>query len=246
MLQRRSELLDRAGGMKPLYQQVQDHILEQIETGKWRPSDRIASENELSTSLEVSRLTVNRAMRELSDRGYLVRIAGVGTFVADRRVHGHPLRIRNIAEEITERGHVYASSVIKLEEQKASADVARQFAVTQGYKLFHSVIVHLENGAPIQYEDRNVNPAIAPQYLNVDFEQHTPSEYLLEVAPLQEVEHIVQAIMPSPEIRRALKMSDDEPCLLLRRRTWTAGQVATVAALYHPGTRYDLSGRFKP
>ena len=108
------------------------------------------------------------------------------------------------------------------------------------------MIVHLENGSPIQYEDRNINPAIAPQYLDVDFEQHTPSEHLLEVAPLQEVEHIVQAVMPSPEIRGALKMSDDEPCLLLRRRTWAAGQVATVAALYHPGTRYDLSGRFKP
>ena len=63
MAQRRSELYERAGGMKPLYQQVREHILQQIETGIWQPSDRIASENELSASLQVSRLTVNRAMR---------------------------------------------------------------------------------------------------------------------------------------------------------------------------------------
>ncbi len=69
--------------MKPLYQQVQDHVLRQIKTGAWLPSDRIASENELAATLQVSRLTVNRAMRELSDQGYLVRIAGVGTFVVD-------------------------------------------------------------------------------------------------------------------------------------------------------------------
>lgn len=156
------------------------------------------------------------------------------------------LTIRNIADEIAERGHIHTSSVIKLEERQASADLARRLGVKQGYKLFHSVMVHFENGSLLQYEDRNVNPAIAPQYLSVDFEKHTPSEYLLEVAPLQEVEHIVQAVAPSPEIQALLKMSDDEPCLLLRRRTWTAGQVANVAALYHPGMRYDLSSHFKP
>jgi len=232
--------------MRPLYEQVRDHVLSQIETGAWRPSDRIASENELAASLQVSRLTVNRAMKELSDLGYLVRVAGVGTFVANQRVHGHPFRIRNIAEEIVERGHVHSCFVVTLKEQKASADLARQFSVTKGYNLFHSVMVHSENGTPIQYEDRIVNPAIAPEYLNVDFEEHTPSEYLLEIAPLQELEHIVQAVMPSAEIRDALRLEDREPCLLLRRRTWTAGQVATIAALYHPGMRYELSGRFKP
>lgn len=246
MLHNRHDQADRSGNMKPLYQQVRDHVLQQIKTGAWQPSDRIASENELAVTLQVSRLTVNRAMRELSDQGYLVRIAGVGTFVADQRVHGHPFRIRNIAEEIQERGHVHGCKILKLEETIASNELSRQFAEIEGYRLFHSVIVHLENGIPLQFEDRYVNPAIAPHYLEVDFTEHTPSEYLLAIAPLQEVEHVVQAVMPPDDVRRALKMKSGEPCLLLRRRTWTADQVATVGDLYYPGDRYDLSSRFKP
>jgi GntR family transcriptional regulator, histidine utilization repressor len=41
-------------------------------------------------------------------------------------------------------------------------------------------------------------------------------------------------------------MKRDEPCLVVIRRTWSAGQIASVAHLHHPGSRYELSGRFRP
>jgi GntR family histidine utilization transcriptional repressor len=40
--------------------------------------------------------------------------------------------------------------------------------------VFHSVMVHLENGVPIQYEDRYVNPQAAPDYLATDFTRPRP------------------------------------------------------------------------
>jgi GntR family histidine utilization transcriptional repressor len=46
-------------------------------------------------------------------------------------------------------------------------------------------------------------------------------------------------------VRRALAVPDDEPCLLLHRRTWSAGQVASVADLWHPGSRWRLTGHFQ-
>jgi hypothetical protein len=30
------------------------------------------------------------------------------------------------------------------------------------------------------------------------------------------------------------------------RRTWTAGLIASVARLYYPGSRYEMSGRAQP
>ena len=41
-------------------------------------------------------------------------------------------------------------------------------------------------------------------------------------------------------------MADEEACLLIERRTWTKERVASTAKLYHPGSRYELSGLFKP
>lgn len=53
-----------------------------------------------------------------------------------------------------------------------------------------------------------------------------------------------EAVMPDAVTRRRLEIADDEPCLLLRRRTWSGGAVASSARLVHPGSRYRLAGRF--
>ena len=98
----------------------------------------------------------------------------------------------------------------------------------------------------MQLEDRYVSPALAPDYLTVDFSRTTPHDYLINVAPLQEAEHLLRAVMPDERTRKLLAMKRDEPCLLVIRRTWTAGQIASVARLYHPGSRYEMSGRFRP
>src|SRR3546814_8639138 len=114
----------------------------------------------------------------------------------------------------------------------------------RGYAVFHSLIVHREDGQPVQLEDRWVNPAAAPDYLSQDFTAITPHQYLQATAPLSEAEHVVMAAMPTAEERKLLAMKPGEPCLLLRRQTWSAGVPVTWARLLHPGDRYRLGGRF--
>ena len=53
-------------------------------------------------------------------------------------------------------------------------------------------------------------------------------------------------MMPDKRIRRMLKLEASDACLLIMRRTWSFGRIATVADLYHPGSRYELSGAFQP
>jgi GntR family histidine utilization transcriptional repressor len=232
--------------LQPLYLQVKRHILDNIGSGKWGASARVPSENDLVKSFGVSRMTANRALRELSDEGILVRVAGVGSFVAEQHAHAHPLEIRGIAEEIRRRGHVHRAEIVSLERIRASAELAGDFGIAPRSDLYCSVMVHFENGRPLQLEDRYVLPKLAPDYLEVDFTQTTPHDYLIKVAPLQEAEHQLRAVMPDERTRKLLTMKRDEPCLLMIRRTWAAGQIASVARLYYPGSRYEMSGRFRP
>lgn len=232
--------------LEPLYQQVKRHILDNIGSGKWGAATRVPSENEIVKSFGVSRMTANRALKELRDEGILVRIAGVGSFVADRPARAHPLEVRSIADEIRDRGHAHRAEIVSLERVRAVAELAQDFRLAPGTELYCSVIVHFENERPVQLEDRYVSPKLAPDYLNVDFSHTTPYDYLIKVAPLQEAEHLLRAVMPDERTRKLLTMNRDEPCLLVIRRTWTAGEIASVARLYHPGSRYELSGRFRP
>ena len=237
---------DPTASSQPLYLQVKRHILSNVASGKWAAASRVPSENDIVKSFGVSRMTANRALRELQDEGVLVRIAGVGTFVAEAQAHAHPLEVINIADEIRQRGGTHRAELISLEKVRAVGALADDFGIAPKSPLFCSVIVHHENDRPLQLEDRYVLPQLAPEYLRMDFTRTTPHEYLIKAAPLQEAQHILRAVMPDDRTRKLLQMKRGEPCLLVLRRTWTAGVIASVARLHYPGSRYEMSGRFRP
>lgn len=230
----------------PRYQQLKNFIIEQISTGALQPADRVPSENELVESKRVSRMTANRALRELNDEGYVDRIAGRGTFVSDYRSRSHLLEVRNIADEISGRGNTHSSRVIRQELDKARGEVAKALHVSKDTEVVRLLLVHFENDVPIQVEDRYVVAGFAPQCLQQDFTAVTPSAYLTGIAPLQEAEQVVRASLPSKEVSQQLEMDAAEPCLTVVRRTWSNGSPVTYARLHHPGSRYELSGHYVP
>ena len=65
----------------PIYHQLDTLIREQIESGKWRPGDRIPTEQELCRLYGISRSPVRQALKELAYAGLLTRRPGLGTFV---------------------------------------------------------------------------------------------------------------------------------------------------------------------
>lgn len=232
--------------VKPRYQQLKDLIIDRISAGELRPSDRVPSENELVEAMSVSRMTANRALRELNDEGYVERIAGRGTFVSDFRAQSHLLEVQNIADEINGRGHTHSSVVIRQSSQHARGEVAKALHVDQGTDVYHLLLVHCENGAPVQVEDRHVLASFAPECLQQDFAAITPSAYLTSIAPLQEAEQVVRAAMPNAAVRQHLGVLEGEPALVVIRRTWSKGRPVTFARLHHPGSRYELTGHYTP
>ncbi len=231
--------------MQPAYLQVKTFIQQHISSGEWRPGDPVPSEATLMQQFGISRMTVNRALRELTDQGMVTRVQGSGTFVAELHRIASNLTIRDIQEEVVERGHVHGARVLLTQAEKANADVARSLGLRTGARVFHTVLVHLENGVPIQFEDRYVNPAAAPDYLKTDFTQTTPTRHLLTEAPLTEASYSIEACLPTPEQAQQLGIAPTEACLAMVRRTVSAANVASVVRLVYPGSRYSFAGRFQ-
>ena len=226
----------------PVFQHIKNSILESIQTGVWRQGEAIPPELTLAKQFGVSRMTVNRALRELTAEHVLTRVQGSGTFVAQQKYQTTLIEIQSIAKEIRARGHVHRSELYELSKAKAGETLAFEFSVSPTDYLFHTVIVHFENGEPIQVEDRWVNPAIAPEYLQQDFSTTTPNEYLMANAPLQSGQYTIEAL-PAPEhIAEMLHIQPAEACLVLQRTTHSMNQVATLVTMWHPGARYQFSG----
>jgi GntR family histidine utilization transcriptional repressor len=230
----------------PAYSLIKDFIRDRISSGEWKPGDPVPSETALVDQFGVSRMTVNRALRELAAEGLVARTQGSGTRVAQLHRISSTLRIRDVQEEVAERGHIPGTRVLTVERLKASAAVAQSLQIRAGAPVFHTVMVHLENGVPIQFEDRYVNPAAAPGYLDVNFAQETPTHYLLKHAPLTQASYAIEACRPSAHEAAVLGIECAEPCLAMMRRTVSGPHVASVVRLIYPGSRYSFTGEFQP
>ncbi len=227
---------------QPKFAQIKQYIINNIKTGTWEQHSRVPSENELAEQFSVSRMTARRALTELTDTGILTRSQGLGTFVASFKSQSSLLEIRNIADEIKERGSAYSCNVETLESMAAIAPIAIALGVEENSLVYRSVIVHFENGGPIQVEERFVNPKFAQHYLQQNFTQITPHEYLSQVAPLTEARHTVEAISPSAQVCQWLDLYNEEPCLQVIRRTWSSHGVVSFTRLISPGKKYRLGG----
>lgn len=229
----------------PAYEQVKAWIKQHIGSGQWKPGDPVPSEAALMQQFGISRMTVNRALRELAAEGLVTRVQGSGTRVAQLHRISSRLTIRDIHDEVVERGHVHTTRVIRADRERAGAEVAISLGLRAGAQVFHTMLIHMENGVPIQYEDRYVNPAAAPNYLQTDFTQTSPTLHLLQNAPLTEASYSIEACLPTAQEAKALAIRRTEPCLVMMRRTVSGAHVASVARLIYPGTRYSFAGQFQ-
>ena len=224
---------------QPLYQQIKQVMENCIRNGEWHAGQKLPSENELVSALDVSRMTVNRAFRELTQQGLINRVHGRGSFVAERPRHASLIALDDIASEVNRNGKNYHAEVLHLENRPAERNIAALMQVDQGTELYFLCVVHFQDQQPIQLESRYVNPELVPEFIHQDFSRTTSTSYLLQQLRPQEMEHIADRAT-----RDLLRIELNQPCLELSRRTWFNQQVVTQVTLTYPGNRYQLGARY--
>jgi len=226
--------------IKAKFTVIKQHICDNIESGNWQQHSKVPSENELALAFSVSRMTARRALQELTEQGLLVRTQGAGTFVATFKSQSSLLKIRNIADEISERGHRHTAKQLVLKEVNVGKEVAILLDLTTSDTVYYSEVLHFENNEAIQLEQRFVNRQLVANYLQQDFTTITPHEYLSSEAPLTEATHEVEAILANTTICQLLNIDPAKPCLQVKRRTWSSQGVVSLATLTSPGHKYRL------
>ena len=104
--------IDRASPV-PLWHQLAQQLTAAVDDGRLQPGDPFENELALAARLNVSRPTVRRAMQEMVDRGLLVRRRGIGTTVANRKVHRRAV-LSSLHDDLLRAGQVPTTSVLEL------------------------------------------------------------------------------------------------------------------------------------
>lgn len=234
-------ILDGAVNIQqPLYEQIKSTIDRRIETEEWPANFQVPSEEDLADEFGTSRLTVRRALRELQTDGVLLRVQGRGTFVIGPRMQCAVFSLPDIAEEVASTGGAHSCQLLQHSVLGRDSPGRNMLQLPADGVVFHSRLLHLEDGTPIQLEDRYVNAAEAPDYLEQDFRHVTPHNWLLRETTVTTVDNSIRAIRADEEVRKYLHIDENQPCLLLDRLTWRDEVPVTRSRFIYPGDRYRL------
>jgi GntR family histidine utilization transcriptional repressor len=225
---------------QPLYEQIKVAIDRRIETEEWPANFQVPSEDELAGEFGASRLTVRRALRELQADGVLLRIQGRGTFVIGPRMQCAVFSLPDITEEIAASGGAHSCRLLAHSILGRDSPGRNMLQLPADEAVFHSRLLHLEDGTPVQLEDRYVNASEAPGYIEQDFSKVSPHAWLLRETSVTTVDNTIRAIRADEETRQHLQIEVSQPCLLLDRLTWRHGIPVTRSRFIYPGDRYRL------
>ena len=217
-------------------------VRDRITSGVLEPSSRIPSEHQLMALFGVSRMTVHSALSELAKEGVLRRVKGLGTFVARPGSHLTVVHVTDPAEDVRAKDGDYNIQLIALEEREATDAERRIFGMARNARIYHLKAVHKSGGVAVALEDRLVNPAIAPDFLQVDFTGTSAFSHLTSCAPFPEGGHVIRAVQASATDMELLNLKSGEPCLEIERTTWVETAVVTHVKLRYPGSAYELTG----
>ncbi len=231
---------------QPRYLQIKTKILHEIQTGELQPDDRISSEHQLCKQFHVSRLTVQRAIRELVSHGLLRRVQGSGTFVTNFTRQFSLIEVRDVVEEIRRLGGEATTEVLLHRRCTPHEDVQKLLEIEPGTEAFHVALVQSMDGEPVAYEERFGVVDVYWDFLDQDFSKRSVFDYLASRSVLEDIENVVSAVLADKRMATMLEIDPAEPCVRVQRRNWYKGQCVTLTRITYAGTRQVLASRYRP
>lgn len=227
----------------PGWRELRDDLKARIESGAWPPGAPIPNEAELAESLGVARATVNRALRDLSDSGFLDRRRKTGSRVraAPRRQARFDIPVPRA--EVEAAGAVYRHKILSRKRIAAPEPVRARLGLDPDAPVLHVCCLHLADGVPYLFEDRWINLKTLPEAESADLAGQSPTEWLIAAVPYSEVEISFLATAADPAIAAQLGTKVGDPVFTIERTTWWQGRSVTHVRM-HGGPGYRMTTRY--
>lgn len=122
---------------KPLYLQVKADIKNRILSKQYMPGDKLPTENELSDQYNVSKITIRKAIQNLSDEGYVNKVQGKGTFINFKKDKLYLNKTSGFKESLSSLGHASRHDIIQASFLNADEDIAEKLMIPMGTKVVY-------------------------------------------------------------------------------------------------------------
>ncbi len=202
-----------AENASPLYRQLMQRLRGDIASGAYPPHSRIPSEQELCVAYQVSRVTVRKALAELTREGLLRRMQGKGTFVCAPRICKDLHDVTSFSDACRMQGTTASTRVISAEIIPATEEVRRQLLIQED-EVVQIIRIRAADEVPVMLET-NCFPLAYDGLIKEDL---TGSLYgLLEVRGVEAARgvHEISLCYATPAQARLLQMHPGDALLQL-------------------------------
>jgi DNA-binding GntR family transcriptional regulator len=212
-------MIDRRSPV-PLYHQLAEQLSRAVTSGQLQPGDPFENEIAVAERLQLSRPTVRRAIAELVDRGLLVRRRGLGTTVANRKVH-RKFELTSLYDDLERAGRAPRTMVLDL-ELTTDERAASGLDLPADTQLLHVVRVRYAEDLPLALLRNWLPPAYSDLTLD-ELEQHGLYAALRQrgIKPVV-AQQSIGARMPTAAERRQLDIRGTHPVLTMTRMAFDA------------------------
>lgn len=234
--------LDKKGKI-PLYHQLVDKILKQIENGNLPEHTKLFTERELCDIYEISRATVRQAISILEREGYIYRVQGRGTFIAPKKIEQTLENFYSFGDEVKKLGMKPSSKVISLEIIMLPAHIAKKIGYNEGEKFYKLIRIRLADNQPVVYEETYLPYKRFPNLKENEIESQGLYNLLKEIydAKFQYATETFFVCTLNEAMAKYLEDLTDTPAMRLERTTYEDERVIEYTESIVKGSKFKFT-----
>lgn len=226
--------------LPPKVANVKGALLEIL--GAMSYGERLPAERELAERLDVSRMTLRRAMDDLVVEGVVSRRRGAGAFL-DRPRLSRRLAMTSFTEDMIRRGRVPSTRTLEFRQRKADRATSQLLRVPIGEPVIAFARLRLADGQPMAIERSTIRHSLVPGLTAEDLEGSwynlLADRYGIQV---ESASFNVEPILPDARIASWLEVPTSQPCLRLKIESLDGrGRVVETGEATFRGDTYSLS-----
>ncbi|WP_449355198.1 GntR family transcriptional regulator [Virgibacillus natechei] len=227
----------------PLYLQLMDDLIKEIDTGKLLVGEKLPSERELCVIYDLSRITVRQALQELEREGYIYKLHGKGTFVSPASYNQNLVKLYSFTEEMKKIGKTPTTQVVSFHEIALDERLTKKMNLAPLDEVFQIVRLRLANNEPLMYETSYVPKKIFPRLTEKDLKERPMYDIFLQdyhAGVTKAVERFSATTVRKGEAEH-LNLTPNHPAMLIKRFAYHDDELIEYTISVARGDKFDYT-----
>ena len=165
----------------PIFRQIEEYVLQGIESGDIKPGDRIPSQYELAQMSQASRATVQKALDRLIVEQILYYQPGKGIYVTEPAVRQRLPVLQSVSQSLRVLGYEVRADLLLSEQREIGGYVGKTLGLGDRSEIIHVKRLQYVNGEPVMLQDVFLEAARFQGILERDLRQEPLIEIIQEV-----------------------------------------------------------------